>query len=207
VIASRRGSAGASTELLPRNPLTGLPDPRFPSFFANPFRPPGHGSLVSLDYLERLDVETTLLRSNAAPPNYTEGPNPPAPSSLPLMEGGHVSMNEATITSTHPRNSTFRYNALRRLGNMVTTRSNVYAIWITVGYFDVEPNIPPGQQYPVVDVFHPDGFRVAQELGIDTGQVRRHRAFYIIDRTIPVAFQPGQNHNVDRAILLRRFIE
>jgi hypothetical protein len=49
--------------------------------------------------------------------------------------------------------------------------------------------------------------RVAQELGSDTGEVRRHRAFYIIDRTIPVAYEPGQNHNVDRCILLRRFIE
>ena len=25
--------------------------------------------------------------------------------------------------------------------------------------------------------------------------------------SIPVAFQPGQNHNVDRAVLVRRFIE
>ena len=37
--------------------------------------------------------------------------------------------------------------------------------------------------------------------------VTRHRAFYMIDRSIPVAFEPGENHNVDRAILLRRFIE
>jgi hypothetical protein len=48
---------------------------------------------------------------------------------------------------------------------------------------------------------------VAQEVGIDTGEVRRHRAFYIVDRTIPVAFQPGRNHNVDKCVLLRRFIE
>jgi hypothetical protein len=29
----------------------------------------------------------------------------------------------------------------------------------------------------------------------------------MVDRSIPVAFEPGENHNVDRAILLRRFIE
>ncbi len=48
---------------------------------------------------------------------------------------------------------------------------------------------------------------LGQEVGIDTGTVKRHRAFYIIDRTIPVAFEPGQNHNVDKCVLLRRFIE
>ncbi len=41
----------------------------------------------------------------------------------------------------------------------------------------------------------------------DTGSIERHRGFYIIDRSVPVAFEPGQNHNVDNAILLRRFIE
>jgi hypothetical protein len=68
---------------------------------------------------------------------------------------------------------------------------------------ELQPNLPE----QVIDTFHPDGMRVAQELGSDTGEVRRHRAFYIIDRTIPVAYEPGQNHNVDRCILLRRFIE
>ena len=47
----------------------------------------------------------------------------------------------------------------------------------------------------------------APELGSDTGEIERHRAFYIIDRSIPVGFERGFNHNVDRAILLKRFIE
>ena len=73
----------------------------------------------------------------------------------------------------------------------MTTRSNVYAIWITVGYFEVDPQTgEPGL-----------------ERGLEGGEVNRHRAFYIVDRTIPVAFEPGKNHNVDRAVLLRRFIE
>jgi hypothetical protein len=190
LVQSRRGFPDATNSILPP------PDANFPTYFVNPFRPPGHGSLVPLSDLERPDIETTLLRSH---PDFS--------GVIPLLEGGHVSTTTASTTSTHHRNSFFRYNTLRRLGNMVTTRSNVYAIWITVGYFEVEPNIPAGQIYPVVDVFHPDGFRVGQELGLDTGQIRRHRAFYMVDRTIPVAFQPGENHNVDRCVLLRRYIE
>jgi hypothetical protein len=44
-------------------------------------------------------------------------------------------------------------------------------------------------------------------LGSDTGEIRRHRAFYIYDRSIPVAFERGQNHNVHRGLLLQRIIE
>ena len=99
------------------------------------------------------------------------------------------------------RNSYFDYQALQRLPNLVTTRSNVYAVRITIGYFEAEPN--PGG----VDLAHPDGYRLGPEIGSDTGEVKRHRAFYIIDRSIPVAFESGENHNVDRCILLRRYIE
>ena len=99
------------------------------------------------------------------------------------------------------RNPYFHYQTIQRLGNLVTTRSNVYAVWITVGYFEVEPN-PRG-----VDVIHPDGYRLGPELRSDIGDVKRHRAFYFIDRSIPVACEPGQNHNVDRAIVLRRYLE
>jgi len=104
------------------------------------------------------------------------------------------------------RNPWFYFQGLQRLGNLVTTRSNVYAVWITVGYFEVEPNPftnPPGG----ADEAHPDGFALGRELGIDTGEVRRHRAFYIFDRSIPVGFWRGQDTNVEKAILLRRFIE
>jgi hypothetical protein len=88
------------------------------------------------------------------------------------------------------RDPYFRYEQIRRLGNLVTTRSNVYAIWVTVGFFETDSL-----------------GRLGQEMGRETGEVKRHRAFYILDRSIPVAFEPGENHNVDRAVVLRRFIE
>jgi len=93
------------------------------------------------------------------------------------------------------RNPYFSYQALQRLPNLVTCRSNVYALWLTIGYFEVEGVNAAGQ--PIL----------GQEVGLDTGTVKRHRAFYIIDRSIPVAFEPGQNHNVDKCVLVRRFIE
>jgi hypothetical protein len=162
-----------------------------PSMFANPFRTAASADLMPDvgNMRLRYPVEATFLRSYPADP-----PNAPGPA--PLFE--HVSDDPHNNSD---RNAYFRYQGLTRLGNVFTTHSNVFAVWITVGFFEVEAN--PGG----VDTEHPDGYRLAQEVGLDSGEVKRHRGFYIIDRSIPVAYQSGVNHNVDRAVLLRRFIE
>src|SRR5262249_37057567 len=108
------------------------------------------------------------------------------------------------------RNPYFNYQPYQKIGNVVTTRSNCFAIWITVGYFEVEENIPPNAPTPTTVVFdaaHPDGYRLAQEIGYDTGEVVRHRSFFIVDRSIPVGFIPGSRLNTDDCILVRRLIE
>lgn len=79
------------------------------------------------------------------------------------------------------RNAYFRYRGINRLSNLLTTHWNVFAVWSTVGYFEVEDN--PGGP----DEAHPDGYRIGQEIGADSGSIKRHRAFYLIDRSIPVA--------------------
>jgi len=98
------------------------------------------------------------------------------------------------------RNPYFRYQALQHVGNTLSTTSNAFAVWLTIGYFEVS-------SAGTVDFAHPDGLMLGQEVGLDTGDVKRHRAFYIIDRSIPVGFEPGENHNVEKTILLRRYIE
>jgi hypothetical protein len=66
-----------------------------------------------------------------------------------------------------------------RLANAATIRSNVFAIWITL----------------------------RESIAGDPDSVRYHRAFYIVDRSIPVAHEPGKDHNVWDAVVLRRIIE
>jgi hypothetical protein len=122
------------------------------------------------------------------------------------------------------RNPYMMYEPMSRLGNLVTNRSGVYAVWITVGYFEVEtaPTIDPtkadwGNQQAVKDHFggdinlynraYPDGYMLGKELGSETGDVKRPRGFYIIDRTEEVGFKPGEDLNVEKAVRLRRRIE
>jgi hypothetical protein len=176
--------------------------PNVPTEYPNPVRAAGSALLapqmsLPVDPLRQDPVEATLLRSL----NPTATPSrQPLFTQNPVM--GQNVMSAPDSVSVHPRpNSYFRYQGLQRLGNLVSTHSNVFAVWVTVGYFEVTPS-PAGQ-----DREHPDGFLLGPELGSETGDIVRHRGFYIIDRSIPVAFQPGVNHNVEKTILLRRMIE
>ncbi|MCA9174741.1 MAG: hypothetical protein KDB14_09685 [Planctomycetales bacterium] len=176
--------------------------PYLPTRFANPFRsamaarhmPPITSFGVSLMQSE---VDASMFR------RVPDASYPPAtPEQTPLFHVGNPGNRDVN------RHAAFAYEGIQRLDNLVTHRSNVYAMWVTVGYFEVEKN-PLGVNPALngVDSGHPDGYRLLRELGSDTGEIKRHRAFYIIDRSIPVGYQAGQNHNVDDAILLQRIIE
>ena len=91
----------------------------------------------------------------------------------------------------------FKYDMRQRLGNLVTSRSSVFGVWVTIGYFEVNPG------GALKTRFDGSGF----EAGVETGETIRHRGFYLVDRSVPVAFEPGKNHNVDRAILIKSIIE
>jgi hypothetical protein len=197
IFESRRGYAGDELSF----------NSDFPTFFANPFRCADAADLMpdvqspsdpGQNLRKSEPVQATLLREDLLTSSRTDA--------LFVPDSSVVAQVEAEYQDQR-RNPYFRYQGLARLSNLVTNNSNVFAVWITVGYFEVEPNpstsIAPGG----IDIAHPDGYRLGREVGSDSGQVERHRAFYIIDRSVPVAFEPGENHNVDRAVLLRRFIE
>jgi hypothetical protein len=114
------------------------------------------------------------------------------------------------------RNPYMMYEPMSRLGNLVTNRSGCYAVWITVGYFEVEPapswsdsNVQAhfGGDLNLYNRVYPDGYMLGKELGSETGDVKRPRGFYIIDRTEEVGFKPGEDLNVEKTIRLRRRIE
>jgi hypothetical protein len=90
---------------------------------------------------------------------------------------------------------------------MVTTRSNVYAIWVTVGYFEVQRAVLDQRNPQATFDRNPDGYRLMRELGSDTGNVKRHRGFAIFDRTLPMGFLRGENLNVNDGFLVKRTIE
>jgi hypothetical protein len=207
------------------NPTSGqalLPmlDANSPTMFANPFRPFSEGYNVPVPALRNQPtgaafaanpnpagpardlVEATLLRPDPLDPSRPLLVPESAVDNIVAGAAGIGGAGNATAAyNDADRNPYFRYQGLTKLGNLITTRSNVYSVWITVGYFEVVPDSTlPRSQYP-------DGYTLGPELGSDTGEVTRHRMFFVVDRTIPVAFQRGEDFNVQKAILLKKIIE
>ena len=115
-------SGGTSTNVL------AMPVGNCPTEFAHPFRSFGGASMIPslsgnlLAPAPNREINVTLLCEN------------PTAAGQPLFQ----SPDSAALYNDTNRNPFFRYQGLERLGNLVTTRSNVYAVWITVGYFEVK---------------------------------------------------------------------
>ena len=96
----------------------------------------------------------------------------------------------AYSASAIPRSPFRDYQHVARLANLVTTRSNVFAVRVTLGFFEFNPATGLGREY-----------------GEDEGRVKRHKAFYVMDRSIPVGYIPGEDLNTNDCIIVRRIIE
>ena len=98
--------------------------------------------------------------------------------------------NTAQQCQSAANNVYFQTQLMQRLSNLTTTRSNVFAVWITVGFFEYDTT----------------NKNIGKEYGLDNGSRQRYRAFYIIDRTRPVGYSPGRRMNADKTIILRRYL-
>ena len=148
------------------------------SFFTKPFRSPGMGQFVPLDPTGNPldDGNGTLLL--------------PYENEETAYARGFRYANDAAFNDTR-RNQQFGDRPLNRFANIGTNRSSVFAIWLTVSWFEV-------------DEFGLLGAEVVDDV---TGQPDRKRAFFVYDRSVPVAFEPGQNHNIERGILTQTILD
>ena len=146
----------------------------------------------------KFGVETTLARSfSLADQDAATLPSPGAPSDAMLfspssVNGGPTGSVTPTPTATldAERNAYTRLQREMRLPNLITNQSNVFAVWVTVMLYEYDPVTGFGNEY--LD---------------ENGLPKRERMFYIIDRSIPVGYKPGENLNTDRTILLKRKLD
>lgn len=67
-----------------------------------------------------------------------------------------------------------KYEMLSKMFNQFTTRSNTFAVYATIGYFEVKNDGPYTENNRPI---------LGRELGTDTGNITRHKFFSIVDRT------------------------
>ena len=94
-----------------------------------------------------------------------------------LVLNGTNAIADASLNPAHA------YHTAIRLSSLATHRSHVFGIWITLRTIDT---VPGG--------------------GVDRETVSLHRMFLLYDRSRPVAFEPGRDHNVRDGIILERVL-
>jgi hypothetical protein len=188
---SRLGYAiGGGGNYVPVNGGTRGFDPRFPTRFAGAFKPIWEAGMVpktrvpdgSSDPIEQqygvLDYHSRMR------PGYATVMRPQDPLAANLEP---LFNDSRTYSQRHPVNDLY---PISRLQNLVTERSNVFAVYATVGLFEYDEA----------------NNSIKAEYGRETGENKRLKSFYVIDRSIPVAYRPGDDTNVDKLILIKRIL-
>jgi hypothetical protein len=88
-----------------------------------------------------------------------------------------------------------RNSILAKIAGNVTTRSHNFAGWMTIGWFRVVPGTE-NNAVPLLD----------REIGSDSGNVVRHRAFFIVDRSLATGYTgPRAINDVGSEPIIRYF--
>lgn len=173
--------------------------PDFPTRYVGAFRPAMSSNIApalanpyaNAKMRSRFGVESTLLRSLDPDLNLEDSATRQGKTADTemLFQSTDIAGTglDSDPDSLNAKQNFARMQRAMRLPNLVTNQSNVFAVWVTVSLFEYDPIAGYGNEY----------------VG-DDGLPKREREFFIVDRTIPVGFKPGEDLNTDRTILLQR---
>jgi hypothetical protein len=99
----------------------------------------------------------------------------------------------------------WRTEHLQRIINQTTVRTHQYAVWITIGFFEVTKQGDLGMLASSTPQLAFDV--LGSEVGSVTGNNVRYRGFFLIDRTKLLAFNPGNTGSFRQAVVYRKVIQ
>ena len=113
----------------------------------------------------------------------------------PTNLGGTADMRE------HPY---WRSEQMQRMMNLTTPRTHQFAVWLTVGFFEVKRQGDLGML-----VYDPRcAFDIlGPEIGAANGKSTRYRGFYLVDRLRLTGFNPSSPTGFRQAIVYRQRIQ
>ncbi len=191
------GVGGPVTGAPPYNYIPTLLDHRFPTEFMGVFRSASEARYgVSIRdatanaWTSRQGVMGTILR--AGDELSVAGVDAIPAGTSPFFVRNNV---EAPVSSSTPdmdrsRSPFMRYQTLMRMPNLIADNSQIYVVRLTLGLFEVDSSANLGREY-----------------NEDRGEALRYQAMYIIDRSRPVGFVPGQDLNSRDVILFERYFQ
>jgi large repetitive protein len=99
----------------------------------------------------------------------------------------------------------WRTEHLQRIMNQTTVRTHQYAVWITVGFFEVTKQgdiamLSSNNPQLAFDI-------MGSEVGAVTGNTIRYRSFFLIDRTKITGFNTSNTGSFRAAVVYRRVIQ
>lgn len=151
------------------------------------YLPTGTGYGLGTQFPNGLSViSDTLLRTNnplASAVSYPPAPPGSPTNNLYLLFQNYYDNGTSAVTATQVTPAIHPYlqtQLLNKLYNNITTRSNTYAIFLTVGFFQV---ITDSTGKVLNAVGQPNIPQLGPELGRSEGKQVRHRMFSIVDRT------------------------
>ena len=141
----------------------------------------------------------TTVQSNftPVPPNTTPyNPSTMTTTNIP-NNGGNYTQQDFSLAGNrqHPY---YRTELLQKVMNLATVRTHQFAVWITVGFFEVTRVGTPELGVPDI---------LGAELDAAAGKNVRYRSFFVIDRTKATGFNPSYPGEFRDCVTYRRRIE
>ena len=134
-------------------------------------------------------------------PTLTGNPNV----TNPYLGTGGSGGGSVTAPIDNRQHPYWRSELMQKAMNLTTVRTHQYAVWITVGFFEVKRRgnvgmIASGNPQLAFDVLGP-------EIGLSGDQHRRYRGFFLVDRLKLDGFDPTTTGPWHSAVVYRQNLQ
>jgi hypothetical protein len=186
-VANRSSATVVCPPAIPPRRLFQIPDSNVPAATTASLTPPD-----------------TFVLGYAWPPTGSTGNTQLNVPQVDLSSSTNTTLSPRTWLQGATEHPYFRSEWMQKMMNLTTVRTHQYAVWITVGFFEVKSLGDPTQASTnpaaAYDILGP-------EVGLLNGKNVRYRGFFIVDRLQLTGFNPSAPGSYRNAVVYRQMIE